>query len=463
MDPVVDSVVPKLERRITQIVAQERPPGLAIGIVRDQELVWQRGFGLAEIASNRPVNQHTLFLVASISKTFTATAIMQLRDEGKLRLDDPIVRFIPEFSAVPNRFGSIEDVTLLRLLTHRSGLVGESPTAHWSTTRFPTREEVLATIPKLQIAIEPDSAFKYSNLGFALLGEVIARVSGRSFADYVRSEILTPLGMDSSAFELTPAVRGLMATGYLPHPYDDVANVAQVPETFGGYAAAAGLRSSVADLAKWISLQFRTKAPKREGSQVLRGESLSAMHRVRWVESDWSIGYALTWWATRMRENIYHHHSGGDHGFLTFAAFSKPHRIGIIALSNATGHLATAKVTFEGLEMLVAAASETDMPPTSKSVATPSEFKRYLGGYTAVHFGGELRIEFRNGALVLAVAPTPGIPQLPAAPLIATPEPHIFTVSKGRPAGEQLVFELSDSDEVTGFSMGELKYLRRRW
>ncbi len=206
MDPVVDSVVPKLQRRIAQIVAQERPPGLAIGIVRDQELVWQQGFGLADIASGRPVDQHTLFLVASISKTFTATAIMQLRDERKLRLDDPIVRFIPEFSAVPNLFGSIEDVTLLRLLTHRSGLVGESPTAHWSTTRFPTREEVLATIPKLQIAIEPDSAFKYSNLGFALLGEVIARVSGRSFTEYVRSEILTPLGMDSSAFELTPAI-----------------------------------------------------------------------------------------------------------------------------------------------------------------------------------------------------------------------------------------------------------------
>jgi D-alanyl-D-alanine carboxypeptidase len=460
VDPVVDSVVPKLQHRIAQIVAQERPPGLAIGIVRDQGLVWQQGFGLADIASARPVDQHTLFLVASISKTFTATAIMQLRDERKLRLDDPIVRFIPEFSAVPNPFGSIEDVTLLRLLTHRSGLIGESPTAHWSTTRFPTREEVLATIPKLQIAIEPDSAFKYSNLGFALLGEVIARVSGRSFTDYVRSEILTPLGMDSSAFELTPGSRELMATGYLPHPYDDVANVAQVPETFGGYAAAAGLRSSLADLAKWISLQFRTKAPRREGNQVLSGESLSAMHRVRWVEADWSIGYALTWWATRMRENIYHHHSGGDHGFLTFAAFSKPHRIGIIALSNGTGHFATARIAFDGLEMLVAAASEADMPPPAKSVATPPEFKPYLGGYTAVHFGGELRIEFRNGALVLSMRPAPGMPPPPAAPLIATCEPHIFTVSKGRSAGEPIVFELSDSGEATGFSLGELKYLK---
>jgi len=186
------------------------------------------------------------------------------------------------------------------------------------------------------------------------------------------------------------------------------------------------------------------------------------MHRVRWVEADWSIGYALTWWATRMRENIYHHHSGGDHGFLTFAAFSKPHRLGIITLSNGTGHFATGMITFEGLEMLVEAAREAEMPQPSKSVATPAEFKRYLGGYTAVHFGGELRIEFRNGVLVLSIRPTPGVPAPPAAPLIATGEPHIFSVSKGRPAGEQLGFELSDSGEVTGFSMGEMKYLKHR-
>ena len=85
-DPIVDSVIPKLQRRIAQIVAQERPPGLAVGVVRDQELVLKQGFGMADIASGRAVDEDTLFLVASISKTFTATAIMQLRDEGKLRL-----------------------------------------------------------------------------------------------------------------------------------------------------------------------------------------------------------------------------------------------------------------------------------------------------------------------------------------------------------------------------------------
>jgi hypothetical protein len=218
----------------------------------------------------------------------------------------------------------------------------------------------------------------------------------------------------------------------------------------------------VCDLAKWLSLQFRTKAPKREGDQVVRGESLSAMHRVRWVERDWIIGYAMTWWAARVGENIYHHHSGGDHGFFTIVVFNKPYRLGAIALSNGTGHAATGRVAFESMEMLTAAASESSMPRAANPVATAPEFKRYLGAYVPMHFGGEMRIEFRNGSLILAVAPIPGMPPPPPpVPLTPTNRAHTFVAAKGRPAGEELVFDISQSGEVSGFTLGELKYMRR--
>ncbi len=244
---------------------------------------------------------------------------------------------------------------------------------------------------------------------------MIARVSGRAFADYVGSEILNPLGMESSTFELKPMTRERMATGYLPHPYDDVPEAAEVPKAFGGYESAAGLRSSVAELAKWISLQFRTKEQRREGNQVLRGESLSAIHRVRWVEPDWRTGYGLTWWATRVGENIYHHHAGGDHGFLTFVEFNKLYRFGVVVLSNATGHAATSRIGIEVLEILVGNARERAVSPPANPVTTPAELKRYLGTYVPIHFGGETRIEFRNGSLVLTVAQTPSLP-VPAPP-----------------------------------------------
>ena len=115
-DPVLNAMTVKLHSRISQLVDQHGVTGAAVGIVRDQELAWSAGFGFADIEAERQPDKHTLFRVGSITKTFTTTAIMQLRDEGKLRLDDPIVRHLLEFGAVRARYGTIADVTLSRLL-----------------------------------------------------------------------------------------------------------------------------------------------------------------------------------------------------------------------------------------------------------------------------------------------------------------------------------------------------------
>jgi D-alanyl-D-alanine carboxypeptidase len=202
-DRVIEAVAPRLETRVAQIVAQSGVPGVSVGVVRDQELAWSAGFGYADVAEKRRPDEHTIYRVGSITKTFTATAIMQLRDDGKLGLGDPVVRHIPEFAAVRNRFGPIEDVTLRRMLTHRSGLMGEPPTRHWETLDFPPMERIIDSLGQVEVVIPPDSAFKYCNLAFALLGEVVTRVSGRPYARYVQEEILAPLGMASSTFELT--------------------------------------------------------------------------------------------------------------------------------------------------------------------------------------------------------------------------------------------------------------------
>ena len=144
-----------------------------------------------------------------------------------------------------------------------------------------------------------------------------------------------------------------MATGYLPHPYEDVPEPAPAVTDHNGYDAAAGLRSSVNDLAKWISLQFRTKASKREGAQVLTGKSLSEMHRVGFVERDWKTGYCLAWWAIRIGENIYHEHGGSNPGFLSSLAFNTHRRLGVVALTNAQGHAAAGAIAFQALELLM--------------------------------------------------------------------------------------------------------------
>ena len=456
-DPSIEAVVPALSNRIRQVMARQGVPGLAIGIVRDQALVWSSGFGYADLASARPMDDTTSVGVASISKTFTATAIMQLRDLGALRLDDPVAQHIPEFTAVKNRFGRTDDVTIRRLLNHHSGLVGESPTGHWSSMTFPSMSTILELLPSLEVVIEPASAFKYCNLAFALLGEIVERLSARPYADYVRDQLLVPLGLHSSGFTIDAAMRSRTATGYLSNRYEDVPEVAPDPPT-NGYAAAAGLRSSVVDLAKWLSLQFRTKDSPRSGQQVLAGRSLSEMHRVSHVDRDWVTGYALAWMGVRMHEHIHLTHGGAVPGFLSMVAFNKPSHLGVVVLTNKQGNNAAAAIAFRALEAVLAEDAKGTIPtPAKPPIPTPPSFKPLLGRYVSSPvFGVILHVEFRNGRLMLVTPPDPYMPPPPPpAPLTATDDPAVFIVEAGRPAGEALTFHFETECSVTGFALGE--------
>lgn len=449
-DHVMDSVAPKLHDRIANIVAERGLPGAAVGVVRDQELAWSAGFGFADIGAERRPDEHTLFRVGSITKTFTATAIVQLRDEGKLSLDDPLTHHLPEFGAVRNRFGTVEDVTLRRRLTHRSGLVGEPPHGHWETLTFPSMEEIIASLPQIEVVIPPDSAFKYSNLAFALLGEVVTRVSGRPYVDYVRTAILAPLGMTSSAFALTDTLRTRMATGYDPHPFEDEQSPSPHP-LINGETAAGQLYSSVHDLARWIALQFRTEAPAREETQVLKGPSLEEMHRPLYMEPGWNAGYCLSWMAIRRGENVYLGHGGGIHGFISQILFNKPHRTGAIALTNGSGPGAP-EIAVETMEMLMTAANEAPRPaPRQRPVPTPPEWKRFLGRYVPPRGGIPLQVECRQGALVVTLPAPPAMPAPPPTHLEATDRPHVFLAKDGRWAGEPVTFRLAEDGTVAGF------------
>ena len=127
----VTDVAGKLTERVAAFVTKERLPGAAAGVVVDDELVWSTGYGYADIEARRAHDARTLFRIASITKTFTATAILQLRDEGKLHLDDPAVTFLPELREASSPFGAIETVTIRRMLSHESGLMGDPPGARW--------------------------------------------------------------------------------------------------------------------------------------------------------------------------------------------------------------------------------------------------------------------------------------------------------------------------------------------
>ena len=216
----MNKLPPKLTSQLEEIVEKnfdlERDAGMAAAIVDNGEIVWFTGVGHADLESRQPPDQLTTSRVASITKTFTATAIMKLRDAGMLELEDPLVLHIPEFAAARALAGTLEGVTIKRLLTHHSGLSTETPLPTWAKPEFPEIDRVIDAFPDTEIVIPQDSQWKYSNLGFGLLGEVVHRLTGKSYIEYVGSEIIGPLGLDYTTFDVDEVGPGRMATGYIP-------------------------------------------------------------------------------------------------------------------------------------------------------------------------------------------------------------------------------------------------------
>ena len=456
-DAVIDSVADNLEREIAELCADEGIVGASVGIVRDRELVWSRGFGYADLDSKRRPDEHTVFRIASITKTFTATALFQLRDQGRLGLDDPLVEHVPEFSSATARKGSVADVTLRRLLCHHSGLMTEVPIEepYWETLRNPTIEQIVGALPQAEVVVEPDSTFKYSNLGFALLGEVVTRVSGLPYAQYVETEILRPLGMASSAFELSDNLRARLATGYEPGRNGEDPKRAPHPHT-RGLAPGGQLYSTVADLAKWLALQFRTDGARRGGTQVLTGGSLREMRRPQFLEPGWTTGYCLPWIASRRAEHVLFGHTGYLFGFRADVAFNPESRLGVAVLTNTTNLPPIRQKVFE-----LALGADEARPPTGArlSAAEPPESWRDLVGLYNSSLGLTMLVDYRDSGLAVSIASGSSLGFAPGR-LDATDRDDVFIAGEGRWTGEAVRFGRSADGSVTGFEVGPFRFDR---
>ena len=261
------------------------------------ELVWSCGSRATPTSRpSGPTTRTTLFRIASITKTFTATAILQLRDEGKLHLDDPAVAYLPELRDAQSPFGPIETVTIRRMLSHESGLMGDPPGARWfhdvyeSSTGGEPRPSGRDRDPHpAQRAAE----VLEHRLPAARRDRRAPRAAGRTPA-YVRERILDPLGMTSSGFAPLPAeLAARRAVGYWPRWLSDVFEPAVGLSEFP--AAEGGLQSCVEDVARWLSAQFPMEDAPEGHRTVLADATLREMQRPRYLEGDtweeaWCIG-----------------------------------------------------------------------------------------------------------------------------------------------------------------------------
>jgi D-alanyl-D-alanine carboxypeptidase len=370
-------------------IAYRGLPGIAVGVVSDQELVWATGFGFADIKGKLPMTPATKFRMASHSKLFTAVAIMQLREQGKLRLDDPVSKYLPWFKGKP---AGDDDgpITIEQLLSHSSGLQREAGD-HWTSFEFPTSDELRHLFAERQAAFAPSVRWKYSNLAYSVAGMVVEQVSGERWADYVDRNIFQPLGMRASSVDKN--VQGLTVP-YGRRMPDGTREVLPFVDA-RGMAAATGITSNVEDMAKFVSAQFRSGP--RGGAQIVSTGSLREMHRVRSVEENWTSGTGLGFDISRIKDRTYVGHGGGYPGNTTETLIQLDDRVGVIVLSN-TNDSNPADIARQLMATVGQAVAKASAPKAAE-VAWDPTWARFAGLYRGR--GGDSQVVLLNQKLVI--------------------------------------------------------------
>jgi D-alanyl-D-alanine carboxypeptidase len=436
MASAVAQVAAQLEAKAASFVKENRLPGAAVGIVHEDQLVWSKGIGFADVKKKRRADAKTLYRIASITKTFTATAVMQLRDQGKLTLDDPLVSYLPELASARSAFGPIEGLTIRRLLSHESGLQSEPPDADFSLVLYESEvANNLARAADISLTVPPNTQWKYSNLGYQLLGELVARVSGMTYARHIRSRILTPLKMTSTSLDPLPQrLKARRAVGYEPRFLSDELELA--PPGPGVFQAEGGLWSCVEDLARWLSCQF-------DPAYVLSEQTAAEMHKPRYlVDPEWTRAWAIGWYGRRRDDVVWIMHSGGHYGFITNACFDPKEKVGAIALLNGFGDATGLAMDLGKIARdAVKAAAPTIEPPAP----LPKKWRPLVGLYVIKHFGSVVSLEWRDGKLTFLDPTDPTW-----TPTIApTDDPDVFVVEPGfRESGELVRFQRGKDGRV---------------
>jgi CubicO group peptidase (beta-lactamase class C family) len=342
----LQSVFPAVEASYRRYATQQHMPGYAFGIMVDGQLVYTGTGGYTDIASQTPVSSKSMFRIASMSKSFTAAAILHLRDAGKLQLDDPVTRYIPELKG-QQLTKDAAVITIRDLMSHNAGFPEDNP---WGDRQLAdTEADLLALIKKgLHFSNTPGEQYEYSNLGFAMLGYIIHKVSGKPYSVYIRENIWQPLGMKDAAWEYTTVPKEQLAHGYR------WINNNWREETLlhdGIYGAMGGMISSLESFSRYMAMHMNAwpagnanlagpiqKSSLRDMHQPHRFIGLNAQSRATdgsACPTASAYGYGLRW-TKDCQGRIMVGHSGGLPGFGSNWTFLPEYGIGVIFLANVT-------------------------------------------------------------------------------------------------------------------------------
>ncbi len=393
VDAPYAAVVRELEPWVGAEVVAKGLPALSIALVDDQQIVWARGFGFADVQKQTPATADTVYRVGSVSKLFTDLAVMQLVEQGRLELDAPVSRVLPEF-APRNPFKA--PITLRQLMSHRSGLVREPPVGHYFDASPPPLLDVVKSLAGTTLVFEPGTRTKYSNAGIAVVGAVVERMGGKPFPMAIESALLSPLGMARSSFEPTQALVQQMAHG-LMWTYDG--QTVATPTFLLGTGPAGNLVSSVSDLGRFVSFLFaQGRGP---AGAVIKAETLKSMIDPRPGKSgetpDFGLGFAIS----RLDGERAIGHNGAVYGFASEVKALPNQKLGAVVITSvdcANGIASQAATT--ALRLMLAARRGKPLPKLEISQPIKPERARKLAGRYG-HDEDLIDVVDRNGKLLM--------------------------------------------------------------
>ncbi|QRR00349.1 serine hydrolase domain-containing protein [Dyadobacter sandarakinus] len=372
----VRALLPVIDKMYRDYAAQQHLPAVAYGIVLDGKLLLSGATGYSEIAGSVKAGTKSLFRIASMSKSVTAMGILALRNEGKLRLDDPAYLYIPELKNMPLLTSDAPAITVRHLLTHAAGFPEDNP---WGDRQLDTRDEELIALIRKGISSSnvPGVAYEYANLGYAMLGKIISNVSGKPYQQYIDDTIFKPLGMNNTIWEYSKAPKALLAHGYR---YEDDMWKEEELLHDGTYGAMGGLITSIEDFSKYVIFHLSawpaSSAPEhgpvrrsdvREMQMPWNFNNLNAAYKYpggRPCAMVSAYGYGLRWSRDcEGRTGI--GHTGGLPGFGSQWQILPDYGIGIIAYANRT-YAGMATINTAVLDTIIAL---TGLKPTPIGVS----------------------------------------------------------------------------------------------
>lgn len=363
-------------------------PGVAIGVIVDGKVVLSKGYGFRDLDHALPVNDKTLFAVASNTKAFTAFVLGQLVDEGKIAWDDPVTHYIPEFRLLdPN---STQYTTVRDLVAHRTGLARHDYL--WLMKDELSRDDIIDRVGHLELVSPLRAEFQYNNLTYTIAGIVIERVTGQSWEDAISSRIFKPLQMDSSDTSITQ----MQQNENFSLPYAEIDGQVKELPFLSAYsiAPAAAINSNVSDMLKWIQLQISDGSLL--GNNFIQKKTLEDLHTtqipLRGAKEKDEInvlGYGMGWFTGTYRGHKYINHDGSFDGFISQVSILPKQKIGVVVLTNSSsdGKFLASAISKTIIDKLLGANDTAwealAMEERSEMQKENLENSQQLGGYTS--------------------------------------------------------------------------------